>query len=264
MEGHERTEQTCGSSNFCSACVHRGATSIGYAQLDPEARPPAVGFNQSLHDDGPTAAYAFYYWNMPNVPTTNTTLRLAIAPVYADAQLGFKGLLGENTDLAVGVFGGGFYNRLQKCGKGITTATKASMAMAVAPPSASSIFSIPGESSIERIVRAGGNYHVFSEPPIPPIISGFQATSRSILCTPAYAGVARSPCSPHAGGGAFRRYDLRTGRTRGLRLQWRRLGTQFRFSSIPRHRPAHLHDAALGTLHRARSGGRGRDQCRPF
>jgi len=96
----------------CALCACILATSsTGYAQLDPEPRNLLqLGINQSLHNDGPTAAYAFYYWNMPDVPTTNTTLRLAIAPVYADAELGFKGLLGENTDLGVGVFGGGFYN----------------------------------------------------------------------------------------------------------------------------------------------------------
>src|SRR5262249_41519912 len=39
---------------------------------------------------------------------TNLTLRLAIAPVYLDAELGFSGLLGEHTDLGVGIAGGGF------------------------------------------------------------------------------------------------------------------------------------------------------------
>jgi hypothetical protein len=40
--------------------------------------------------NGPAAAYAFYYWNQPDVPATNMTLCLAIAHVYADAELGFK------------------------------------------------------------------------------------------------------------------------------------------------------------------------------
>ena len=43
------------------------------AQIDPEARNLLqLGINQSLHDDGPPAAYAFYYWNMPDVPSTVT------------------------------------------------------------------------------------------------------------------------------------------------------------------------------------------------
>ena len=92
------------------ACT-AAAISTGYAQIDPEPRQLLqLGAGQSLHNDGPSAAYAFYYWNQPDVPATNLTLRLAIAPVYLDGELGFKGLLGENTDLGVGVFGGGFYN----------------------------------------------------------------------------------------------------------------------------------------------------------
>jgi hypothetical protein len=83
-----------------------------YAQIDPEARQLLhLGINQSLHDDGPEAIYAFYYWNMPDVPSTNQTLRLVVAPTYFDGELGFKGILGENTDLGLGLFGGGFeYN----------------------------------------------------------------------------------------------------------------------------------------------------------
>lgn len=79
------------------------------AQIDPEPRKLVhLGFNQSLRDDGPGAAYAFYYWNQPDVPKTNQTLRLAIAPVFVDGELGFQGLLGAHTDLGVGVYGGGF------------------------------------------------------------------------------------------------------------------------------------------------------------
>ena len=87
------------------------AASTTHAQLDPEPRQLLhIGYNQPLHNDGPSAAYVFYYWNMPNVPSTNQVLRLAIAPTYLDGELGFKGVLGENTDLGLGVFGGGFAN----------------------------------------------------------------------------------------------------------------------------------------------------------
>src|SRR6516164_5843334 len=73
------------------------------AQIDPAPRQLLqLGVNSSLHDQGPMGAYAFYYWNMPNVPTTNEVLRFAIAPVYIDSDLGFKNLLGDHTDLAVG------------------------------------------------------------------------------------------------------------------------------------------------------------------
>ena len=85
------------------------------AQIDPAPRQLLhLGANTSLTDSGPLGACAFYYWNMPNVPTTNQFLRLVIAPVYIDSELGFKGLLGENTDLAVGAFGGLYANSYQE------------------------------------------------------------------------------------------------------------------------------------------------------
>lgn len=85
------------------------AASTTHAQLDPEPRKLLhLGVNQSLHNDGPQGHYLFYYWNMPNVPSTNQVLRLIMAPTYLDGELGFKGLLGENTDLGLSVFGGGY------------------------------------------------------------------------------------------------------------------------------------------------------------
>src|SRR5262249_54871583 len=38
----------------------------------------------------------------------NLTLRLAVAPTYLDSELGFRNLLGANTDLGIGIAGGGF------------------------------------------------------------------------------------------------------------------------------------------------------------
>ena len=87
------------------------AASLGmvHAQIDPEPRQILhLGVNQSLHDDGPQSHYLFYYWNMPDVPSTNRSLRLILAPTYLNAELGLKGLLGENTDFGVGLFGGGY------------------------------------------------------------------------------------------------------------------------------------------------------------
>src|ERR1700749_4922060 len=58
-----------------------------YAQIDPEARELLhLGVNQSLHDDSPQAHYIFYYWNMPDFPSTNQVLRLVIAPTYLDSE----------------------------------------------------------------------------------------------------------------------------------------------------------------------------------
>jgi hypothetical protein len=90
-----------------------------HAQLDPEPRQLLhLGINQSVHDDGPQAHYLFYYWNMPNVPSTNQVLRLVIAPTYMDGELGLKGVLGQNTDLGLGLFGGGFANSYDEVRRG--------------------------------------------------------------------------------------------------------------------------------------------------
>jgi hypothetical protein len=84
-----------------------GNTAFG--QLDPEKRRLIqLGYNQSLESRAPIAAYGFYYYNRPGFIETNITLRLAIAPVYVDSQIGFSGVLTPNTDLAFGVAGGGF------------------------------------------------------------------------------------------------------------------------------------------------------------
>ena len=85
------------------------------AQFDSTPRQILhVGFEESLRDDGPYGAYFLYYWNMANVPATNQFLRLAITPGYINSELAFKGLLGENTDLALGAFGGLYGNNYRE------------------------------------------------------------------------------------------------------------------------------------------------------
>jgi hypothetical protein len=79
------------------------------AQMDPESRRLIqFGFNQPVEGHSPISGYGFYYHNQPGFPSTNTTLRLAVAPIYLDSELGFSRLLGPNTDVAVGLAGGGF------------------------------------------------------------------------------------------------------------------------------------------------------------
>ena len=80
-----------------------------FGQIDPERRQLVqLGYNQALVGRGPISGYAFYYRNDPDFMRTNITLRLAVAPVYLDSEVGFRHALGENTDLGVGVSGGGF------------------------------------------------------------------------------------------------------------------------------------------------------------
>lgn len=79
------------------------------AQIDPVKRQLLqLGYNQPLEGRGPIAGYAFYFLNQPGFWRTNTTLRLAVAPVFADAELGFADALGEHTDFGIGLSGGGF------------------------------------------------------------------------------------------------------------------------------------------------------------
>ncbi len=85
------------------------------AQLDDAKRELfQVGYNQPIEGRSPLSAYAFYYLNIPQFVRTNLYLRLALAPVYLDSELGFKSLLGQNTDLGVGLAGGGLPTAITK------------------------------------------------------------------------------------------------------------------------------------------------------
>jgi hypothetical protein len=83
--------------------------SSAHAQLDPVKRELIqVGYNQPIVGQAPLAGYAFYYYNQPGFLNTNLTLRLAVAPVYLDSELGIRNVLGTNTDIGIGLAGGGF------------------------------------------------------------------------------------------------------------------------------------------------------------
>lgn len=90
-------------------CFTLNAPFLAPAQIDPEYRRLLqAGYNQPLEGKAPIAGYGFFYYNKPNFYGTNLTLRAVIAPIYLDSELGFSQLLGPNTDVAVGVAGGGF------------------------------------------------------------------------------------------------------------------------------------------------------------
>ncbi|HEY1172169.1 MAG TPA: hypothetical protein VGH19_12420 [Verrucomicrobiae bacterium] len=89
------------------------------AQLDPMERSIVhLGYDQSFKGQGPQAAYAFYYYNDPDFLATNKTLRLVIAPVYLDGELGFKQLISPNTDFGIGFNGGGFSDNFYEVRQG--------------------------------------------------------------------------------------------------------------------------------------------------
>ncbi len=92
-----------------AAVIGLGGGIAARAQIDPAKRELLqFGYNQPLEGRAPLSGYAFYYLNLPDFYRTNLTLRLAVAPVYLDSELGFLHALGEHTDVGVGVSGGGF------------------------------------------------------------------------------------------------------------------------------------------------------------
>jgi hypothetical protein len=91
---------------------------VSSAQIDPIKRDLIqIGYNGVFEGRQPFSGYAFYYHNQPNfLKQTNLTLRLAISPTYMDNELGIANALGPNTDIGIGVAGGGFadsYNEFQ-------------------------------------------------------------------------------------------------------------------------------------------------------
>lgn len=91
---------------------------MAWGQIDPIRRDLVqIGYNAAFEGHAPLSAYAFYYRNQPDFMQTNLTLRLAVAPTYLDSELGISHALGENTDIGVGIAGGGFadsYNEIRQ------------------------------------------------------------------------------------------------------------------------------------------------------
>lgn len=135
------------------------------AQIDPEPRKLLhLGFNQSLRTDGPNEVYAFYYWNIPDYPQPDQTLRLVFAPTFVTGELGFRGLLGEHTDLALEVFGGGFYNNYDEVRRGDYTRDESFYGHGGGVNV--SIFHLfnPGATiPLNGVLRGGVDYHLFAK-----------------------------------------------------------------------------------------------------
>ena len=88
-----------------------------FAQIDTDERQLLqLGYNASFKGHAPIAGYAFYYFNRPEFYRDNLTLRMAIAPVYFDSELGVSHAFGPYTDIGIGLAGGGFadsYNEIR-------------------------------------------------------------------------------------------------------------------------------------------------------
>jgi hypothetical protein len=91
-----------------------------FGQIDPVKRELLqFGYNGSLEGHAPLSAYAFYYWNRPGfLSNTNLTLRLAVAPTYLDSELGISQAIGPQTDIGIGVAGGGYADNYLEIRKG--------------------------------------------------------------------------------------------------------------------------------------------------
>ena len=102
---------------LCLAGCLRPFTASG--QLDPVKRELIqIGYNGALEGHQPVSAYAYYYLNEPDYPSTNLTTRLAVAPTYLDSELGFRHVLGENTDVGIGLAGGAFEDNYPEIAQG--------------------------------------------------------------------------------------------------------------------------------------------------
>lgn len=90
------------------------------AQIDPVHRELIqLGYNQALEGRGPLAAYGFYYLNRPDfLQHSNLTLRLAVAPVYLDSEIGIANVLGPSTSIGLGLSGGGFADSYSEVHRG--------------------------------------------------------------------------------------------------------------------------------------------------
>lgn len=99
-------------------CLLWLAPVLASAQIDPVQRDLVqFGYNGAFEGHQPVAAYAYYYHNDPDFFSTNLTLRLAVAPVYVDSELGVRRLFGPNTDLGIGIAGGAYgddYNEIHQ------------------------------------------------------------------------------------------------------------------------------------------------------
>jgi hypothetical protein len=86
-----------------------GGASMVQAQIDPYSRNLLqLGYDQPLSGQGPKSLYAYYYYNSPDFLHTNMTLRLAVAPIYLDGEIGFRQLLSPHTDVGLGINGGAY------------------------------------------------------------------------------------------------------------------------------------------------------------
>jgi hypothetical protein len=133
------------------------------AQIDPEKRQLIqFGYSQPLEGHGPVSGYAYYYLNQPDFGRTNLTLRLAIAPVYLDSELGLSHAFGPRTDLAFGLAGGGFADSFYEVRRGTFLEGESFTGHgAEASVSLYHLFNPGREIPLNAVLRVSPHYSVF-------------------------------------------------------------------------------------------------------
>jgi hypothetical protein len=135
------------------------------AQIDPDHRNLLeLGYDEPLAGEGPQGVYAYYYYNRPDFLSTNLDLRLAIAPVYMDGELGLKQWLSPTTDIGFGFSGGMFGDNYYEVRQG--NYIKNESFNGSGGGVSLSIYQLlnPGMLiPVSVIVRGGGNYSAFTD-----------------------------------------------------------------------------------------------------
>jgi len=104
---------------LCGAALWLLTLVCALAQIDPISRNQVqLGYDQALSGDGPQALYAYYYLSVPEFQRTNLALRLAVAPVYFDGELGIRSVVSPHTDFGIDVYGGGFSENYYEVNQG--------------------------------------------------------------------------------------------------------------------------------------------------
>jgi hypothetical protein len=158
------------SPYWLAGCLHaimlvRGVTCL--AQIDPYPRNLLqFGYDQPLEGSGPQGVYAYYYYNNPDFLRTNVALRLAVAPVYLDGELGFKELISPTTHFGIGVYGGAFGANFYEVRQG--TYYKDQSFNGSGGGSSLNLYQLlnPGRRvPLNLVLRAGFRYSAFSDRP---------------------------------------------------------------------------------------------------
>lgn len=130
---HRTFMNTLRSSLSAAMSLLLGTASLTLAQIDPYPRSLIqLGYDQALSGKGPQSLYAYYYYNNPAFLSTNTALRLAVAPVYFDGEMGFRQLLSPHTDVGIGIDEQRLQQNYARFARAITSRMKVSTAMAAA------------------------------------------------------------------------------------------------------------------------------------